>query len=203
MGLDRSLVGEEWAGGTLLVTRDRLRLFAKATGQTDPVFVDPHLKAPFDILHAAQPVISAAMKKEREEGRTVHRKVVSISSVAGLFGNAGQANCSAAKAGLVGLAKTLAKEWGRYHVNVNRVAFGFIQTWLTEATADGDSHTDVEGRQIKVGVNPQLPGALTRMIPLGRPGTPDEAAGSVVMFTYPEADYVSGQVIVAGGGLEG
>jgi NAD(P)-dependent dehydrogenase (short-subunit alcohol dehydrogenase family) len=99
--------------------------------------------------------------------------------------------------------RAIAKEWGRYNVNVNCVAFGFIQTRLTEATADGDAYIDVEGRQIKVGVNPQLLEMLNRAIPLGRAGTPDEAAGSVVMFTYPEADYVSGQVIVTGGGFEG
>lgn len=175
----------------------------KMTDEQWHAIIGLHLKAPFDILRAAQPVISAAVKKERADGLTVHRKVVNISSVAGLYGNAGQANYSAAKAGIVGLTKTLAKEWGRYHVNVNCVAFGFIQTRLTEAAADGEAYIDVEGRQIKVGVNPQLLETLNRAIPLGRAGTPDEAAGSVVMLTYPEADYVSGQVIVTGGGFEG
>jgi 3-oxoacyl-[acyl-carrier protein] reductase len=165
--------------------------------------VDLHLKAPFDILRAAQPIISAAVKKERAEGQVVHRKVVNISSVAGLFGNAGQANYSSAKAGVVGLTKTLAKEWGRYNVNVNCVAFGFILTRLTEASAEAGSTIEVEGREIKVGVNPQILEAFKAQIPLGRPGTPDEAAASVVMLTYPEADYVSGQVLITGGGYEG
>lgn len=175
----------------------------KMTDEQWHAIVDLHLKAPFDILRAAQPFISAAAKQERAEGKTVNRKVVNVSSVAGIFGNAGQANYSSAKAGVVGLTKTLAKEWGRYNVNVNCVAFGFILTRLTEAPADGSSSIEVEGRQIKVGINPELLQAITSTVPLGRPGTPEEAAGSVVMLTYPEADYISGQVIITGGGYEG
>jgi 3-oxoacyl-[acyl-carrier protein] reductase len=164
--------------------------------------LDVHLRAPFRILRAAQPVISKAAKAEAAEGREVHRKVVNISSVAGLYGNAGQVNYASAKAGIVGLTRTLAKEWGRYKVNVNAVAFGFIETRLTAASADGSATIDIEGREIRVGVNPALLEMANQMIPLGRPGTPDEAAGSVVMLTYPEADYVSGQILVTGGGFE-
>jgi 3-oxoacyl-[acyl-carrier protein] reductase len=164
--------------------------------------LDVHLRAPFRILRAAQPVISKAAKAEAADGREVHRKVVNISSVAGLYGNAGQVNYSSAKAGIIGLTRTLAKEWGRYKVNVNAVAFGFIETRLTAASADGGATIDIEGRQIRVGINPALLEMATQMIPLGRPGTPEEAAGSVVMLTYPEADYVSGQIIVTGGGFE-
>jgi 3-oxoacyl-[acyl-carrier protein] reductase len=164
--------------------------------------IDVHLRAPFRILRAAQPVISKVAKAEAEQGLEVYRKVVNISSVAGLYGNAGQVNYASAKAGIVGLTRTLAKEWGRYKVNVNAVAFGFIETRLTTASADGSATIDIEGRQIKVGVNPALLEMAKQMIPLGRPGTPDEAAGSVVMLTYPEADYVSGQIIVTGGGFE-
>jgi 3-oxoacyl-[acyl-carrier protein] reductase len=165
--------------------------------------LDVHLKAPFRILRAAQPVISKAAKAEKDAGQRVNRKVVNISSVAGLYGNAGQVNYGSAKAGIIGLTRTLAKEWGRYNVSVNAVAFGFIETRLTEVAADGDATIDIEGREIKVGVNPHLLAALKAMIPLGRPGTPDEAAGSVVMLTYPEADYVSAQILVTGGGFEG
>jgi 3-oxoacyl-[acyl-carrier protein] reductase len=174
----------------------------KMTDEQWDAILDVHLKAPFRILRAAQPVISKAAKAEAEQGLEIHRKVVNISSVAGLYGNAGQVNYAAAKSGIVGLTRTLAKEWGRYKVNVNAVAFGFIETRLTAASADGSATIDVEGRQIKVGVNPALLEMAKRTIPLGRPGTPDEAAGSVVMLTYPEADYVSGQVLVTGGGFE-
>ncbi|MBM7276366.1 SDR family oxidoreductase [Gordonia rubripertincta] len=165
--------------------------------------LDVHLKAPFRILRAAQPVISKAAKRERENGIRVNRKVVNISSIAGLYGNAGQINYSSAKSAIIGMTRTLAKEWGRYNVNVNAVAFGFIETRLTEVAADGDATIDIEGREIKVGINPHLLEAMKMTIPLGRPGTPEEAAGSVVMLTYPEADYVSGQIMVTGGGYEG
>ena len=174
----------------------------KMTDEQWDAIIDVHLRAPFRILRAAQPVISKAAKAEATQGLEIHRKVVNISSVAGLYGNAGQVNYASAKAGIVGLTRTLAKEWGRYKVNVNAVAFGFIETRLTAASADGSATIDIEGRQIKVGVNPALLEMAKQMIPLGRPGTPDEAAGSVVMLTYPEADYVSGQIIVTGGGFE-
>ena len=143
-----------------------------------------------------------AVKAAKAAGEPVPcRKVVNISSIAGLGGNAGQANYAAAKAGITGLTKTLAKEWGRYNVTVNTVAFGLIKTRLTEAPADGDGTIDVEGREIKVGVNPALLAAMEQMIPLGRAGTPAEAAGAVYLFCIPESDYVSGQTLVCGGGF--
>ena len=163
--------------------------------------VDCHLTAPFRILRAAQPVIRALSKAEQEAGREVFRKVVNISSVAGTGGNAGQANYAAAKAGVIGLTKTLAKEWGRMKVNVNCVAFGFIATRLTEASADGNKTVDIEGRTIRVGVSQQVLDMAQSGIPLGRPGTVDEAAGAVYLLCIPESDYVSGQVLTCGGGL--
>lgn len=174
----------------------------KMTDEQWDGMMDVHAKAPFQILRAAQPVISKAAKAEAAAGRTYHRKVVNISSVAGLYGNAGQTSYSSGKAAVLGLTRTMAKEWGRYSVNVNAVAFGFIETRLTKATTD-QAHIDIEGREIKVGVNPQVLETMKAMIPLGRAGTPDEAAGSVVMLTYPEADYISGQMIVTGGGFLG
>jgi 3-oxoacyl-[acyl-carrier protein] reductase len=163
--------------------------------------LDVHLSAPFRILRAVQPVFAAAAKAGKSNGHQTRRKVINISSVAGLGGNAGQVNYSAAKAGIVGMTKTLAKEWGRYGVTVNAVAFGLIQTRLTEASAGGDAHINVGGQAIKVGVNPQLLETMGQMIPLGRAGTPEEAAGSVYLFCIPESDYVSGQVLICGGGL--
>lgn len=164
--------------------------------------LDVHLKAPFRILRAAQPVIATAVKAAQAAGEPVPcRKVVNISSIAGLGGNAGQANYAAAKAGVTGLSKTLAKEWGRYNVTVNSVAFGLIMTRLTEGAAGSESTIDVAGNTIKVGVNPQLLSTMEAMIPLGRGGTPAEAAGAVYLFCIPESDYVSGQTLICGGGF--
>ena len=174
----------------------------KMTDEQWYAMIDVHLTAPFRILRAAQPVIRALGKAETEAGQRVVRKVVNISSVAGLFGNAGQANYSAAKAGITGMTQTLAKEWGRMNVTVNCVAFGFIQTRLTASTADAAT-ANIEGREIKVGVNPGLLAMMEQSIPLGRGGTPEEAAGAVYLLCTPESDYVSGQTLMCTGGLTG
>ncbi|QNK66306.1 SDR family NAD(P)-dependent oxidoreductase [Variovorax sp. PAMC26660] len=174
----------------------------KMTDEQWYAMIDVHLTAPFRILRAAQPVIRALSKAETEAGQRVVRKVVNISSVAGLFGNAGQANYSTAKAGIVGMTQTLAKEWGRMNVTVNCVAFGFIQTRLTASTAEA-STANIEGREIKVGINPGLLAMMEQSIPLGRGGTPEEAAGAVYLLCTPESDYVSGQTLMCTGGLTG
>ena len=163
--------------------------------------MDVHLTAPFRILRAAQPVIRALHKDELEKGALVSRKIVNISSLAGTGGNAGQINYSSAKAGIMGMTMTLAKEWGRMNVNVNCVAFGFIKTRLTEAPADGNATVNIAGRDIKVGVNPDLIAMVERQVPLGRTGTPEEAAGAVYLLCTPESDYISGQTLICGGGL--
>lgn len=173
----------------------------KMTDEQWYAMLDCHLTAPFRILRAAQPVIRGLVKQDDEQGVQNYRKVVNISSIAGLGGNAGQANYAAAKAGVTGLTKALSKEWGRLRVNVNTVAFGLIHTRLTEATADADAKISIEGRDIKVGVNPGLMKAMEVQIPLGRGGTPEEAAGAVYLFCTPESNYISGQTIVCGGGF--
>lgn len=174
----------------------------KMTDEQWDAILDVHLKAPFKILRAAQPVIAAAAKAEKAAGGPVRcRKVVNISSLAGTGGNACQANYSAAKAGVLGLTKTMAKEWGRYNVTVNAVAFGFIKTRLTAAATDGAT-IEIEGREVAVGMSPALVSALEQMIPLGRGGTPEEAAGAVYLLCLPESDYISGQTVICGGGFD-
>ncbi len=172
----------------------------KMTDEQWEAILAVHLTAPFRILRAASGFIREAAKREAEAGQTHHRKVVNISSTSGVFGNAGQANYAAAKAGINGLTRAMAKEWGRYRVNVNSVAFGLIMTRLTEASADGDATINVSGRDIKVGVNPQILKSAEATIPLGRGGTPAEAAGAVYLLCTPESDYISGQVLVVAGG---
>jgi 3-oxoacyl-[acyl-carrier protein] reductase len=157
-----------------------------------------HLTAPFKILRAASNYIREAAKKETEPA---FRKVVNVSSTSGVFGNAGQANYSSAKAGIIGLTKAMAKEWGRYRVNVNCVAFGLIETRLTQALGAEQAQIDVAGRQIDVGIQAGTLAAMRQMIPIGRGGTAEEAAGAVAMLCYPESNYVSGQCILVAGGL--
>ena len=174
----------------------------KMTDEQWYALIDVHLTAPFRILRAAQPVIRALGKAETEAGTRNVRKVVNISSMAGLFGNAGQANYATAKAGIVGMTQTLAKEWGRMNVTVNCVAYGLVKTRLTGNAAEGGT-AHIDGRDIKVGVNPDLMAMMERSIPLGRGGSPEEAAGAVYLLCIPESDYVSGQTLTCSGGLTG
>lgn len=161
--------------------------------------LDIHTVVPFRVLRAAAPHLREPAKREREEGREVLRKVVNVTSMAA-YGNAGQANYSSAKAGLIGLTKTLAKEWGQFKINVNAVAFGFVETRLTAAKGD-DTTIDVEGRTVQVGVPEQMRSMLSALVPLGRAGTPREAAGGIAFLCSPWSDYVTGQVLNVGGGV--
>lgn len=172
--------------------------------QTDEQFqkmLDVHVLAPFRILRAASEFIRVQSKKEAAEGKEVIRKVVNISSMAGTHGNAGQINYSSAKAALVGMTKTMSKEWGRYKVCVNCVAFGFIETRLTKAFDNPETKIQIEGKEIQAGVPGAVLDSLKHMVPLGRAGTPEEAAGGVYLMCIPESNYISGEVLIVGGGI--
>lgn len=195
---------EEFGGIDIVVNNAGYTWDATIQKMSDEQFqamLDVHLVAPFRILRAAAEPIRVLAKTEAQEGREVFRKVVNISSIAGLYGNAGQVSYVSAKAALIGMTRTLCKEWGRYKVNVNCVAFGLIQTRLTQPIAEKQATIDVAGRDIKVGIQPQLLTTMDQMIPLGRAGTPEEAAGAVYLFCSPESNYISGQVVVCGGGI--
>ena len=165
--------------------------------------IDIHLIAPFRIIRAAAPHLREPAKQERDEGREVFRKVVNVTSVSGTMGNAGQVNYSSGKAGVVGLTKTLAKEWGQFKINVNAVAFGFIETRLTAAKEDANK-MEIGGQEVQLGIPEQLRQMAPMLIPLGRPGQPEEAAGGVFFLCSPWSNYVHGQVInVTGGQFSG
>jgi 3-oxoacyl-[acyl-carrier protein] reductase len=174
----------------------------KMSDEQFQAMLDIHTVVPFRILRAAAPHLREPAKREREEGREVFRKVVNVSSVSGTMGNAGQANYAAGKAGVVGLTKTLAKEWGQFKVNVNAVAFGFVETRLTAAKEEGGK-IEREGREIQLGIPEQMRAMASMMIPLGRGATPREAAGPVFFLCSPWSDYVHGQVLNVTGGQFG
>jgi 3-oxoacyl-[acyl-carrier protein] reductase len=161
--------------------------------------LDIHTIVPFRVIRAAAPHLREPAKKEREEGREVFRKIVNVSSISGTMGNAGQANYSSGKAGVVGLTKTLAKEWGQFKINVNAVAFGYIETRLT-ASKDEANTMEIGGEKVQLGIPDQLRGMAAMLIPLGRPGTPEEAAGGVFFLCSPWSNYVHGQVLNVTGG---
>lgn len=162
--------------------------------------IDVHATAPFRILRAAQPYFRAAAKREAEAGSPRYRKVVNISSASGVYGAATQFAYATAKASLIGATRTLAKEWGRLRVNVNCVAFGYIDTRLTQRLEGAPATIDIKGERRKVGLDARTIETLVSSIPLGRMATPEEAAGAVYLFCIPESDYVSGQVLVCDGG---
>src|SRR5262245_48084998 len=171
----------------------------KMTDDQFQAMLDIHTVVPFRVCRAAAPFMREPAKQEREEGREVFRKIVNVSSISGTMGNAGQVNYSAGKAAVVGLTKTLAKEWGQFKINVNAVAFGFVETRLT-AAKDADNTMEIGGEKVQLGIPDQLRGMAAMLIPLGRPGTPEEAAGGVFFLCSPFSNYVSGQVLNVTGG---
>ncbi len=174
----------------------------KMSDEQFQAMIDIHTVVPFRIIRAAAPHLREPAKKEREEGKEVFRKIVNVSSTSGTFGNAGQANYSAGKAGVVGLTKTIAKEWGQFKVNVNAVAFGFIDTRLTQAKVD-DNQMEIGGEKVQLGIPEQMRQMASMLIPLGRPATPEEAAGGVFFLCTPWSNYVHGQTLHITGGLFG
>jgi 3-oxoacyl-[acyl-carrier protein] reductase len=159
-----------------------------------------HTVVPFRLCRAAAPYLRDAGKADKEAGREVFRKVVNVTSISGTQGNLGQANYSAAKAGLVGLTKTLAREWGPFKVNVNAVAFGFVETRLTAASDEGGEPFVKDGVEIPLGIPERMRQMAPMIIPLGRPATPEDAAGPIFFLCSPWSNFVHGQVLTASGG---
>ncbi len=173
----------------------------KTTDEQFQAMLEIHLVTPFRLLRAASNYIRETAKTEMAGGRRVMRKVVNITSISGTDGNPGQIGYSSGKAGVIGLTKTLAKEWGRYNVNVNAVGFGLIETRLVQPLDGEGASMEMHGHHIRLGVQPTLLESVKSACPLGRLGTPDEAAGAVLFFCSPLSDYVTGEVLICGGGL--
>lgn len=175
----------------------------KMTDEQFQAMLDIHTIVPFRVSRALAPHWREAAKIEAGEGREVFRKLINVSSVSGTMGNAGQANYSAAKAGVVGLTKTLAKEWGQFKINVNAVAFGFVETRLTASKEGGETVTGPGGEEIQLGIPDQMRAMASMIIPLGRPASPDEASGPVLFLASELSNYVHGQVLNVTGGQFG
>jgi 3-oxoacyl-[acyl-carrier protein] reductase len=175
----------------------------RMTDEQFQAMLDIHTVAPFRVARALAPHWREAAKAERGEDKEVFRKLINISSTSGTMGNAGQVNYSAAKAGVVGVTKTLAKEWGQFKINVNAVAFGFVETRLTAAKEAGGEMTSPSGEKIELGIPEQMRAMAAAIIPLGRPATPAEASGPVLFLASPLANYMHGQVLNVTGGMFG
>src|SRR5436190_1549274 len=171
----------------------------KMTDEQFQAMLDIHTIVPFRMARALAPHWRDAAKAEAADGSEVFRKIVNITSISGTMGNAGQANYSAAKAGVVGLTKTIAKEWGQFKINCNAVAFGFVETRLTQAKEAGEK-SEAVGHEGELGIPGQQRAMASMIIPLGRPAQPEEAAGPVLFLCSPLADFVHGQVLNVTGG---
>ena len=175
-------------------------IIQKTTDEQFQAMLDIHVVAPFRVLRAAAPYIRDAAKREAAEGRRVYRKVVNITSIAATDGGAGQAGYASGKAAVIGLTRAMAKEWGRYNVNVNAVGFGLIETRLVQPLTES-SKVEVKGREIRVGVQPAVIEKVLAASPLGRAGTPEEAAGAVLFFCSPLSNFVTGELLMCAGGM--
>jgi 3-oxoacyl-[acyl-carrier protein] reductase len=204
-GVPDQLVGkviDEWGKVDILVNNAGYTLDAPIHKMSDEWFqkmLDIHSIVPFRMFRAVAPHMREPAKKERDEGVEVFRKIVNVSSISGTMGNAGQANYSSGKSAVVGLTKTLAKEWGQFKINVNAVAFGFIETRLT-AVKDDQNVAEIGGEKVQLGIPEQMRAMGAMIIPLGRPGQPSEAAGGVFFLCSPWSNFVHGQVLNITGG---
>jgi 3-oxoacyl-[acyl-carrier protein] reductase len=193
---------DAWGRLDIIVNNAGYTLDAPIHKMSDDWFqrmLDIHVTVPFKVIRAAAPHLREPAKAEKERGEEVFRKIVNISSISGTMGNAGQANYSAGKSAVIGLTKTMAKEWGQFKVNVNAAAFGFIETRLTASKEDSNT-MEVDGETVQLGIPDQLRGMAAMLIPIGRAGTPEEAAGGVFFLCSPWSNYVHGQVLNVTGG---
>jgi 3-oxoacyl-[acyl-carrier protein] reductase len=194
---------QTWGGLHILVNNAGFTwdaAFHKMTDEQWDAMLAVHLTGPFRLIRAASPYFREAAKREKAAGEVLHRKIINVSSVAGTRGNAGQINYASAKAGIIGLSRALAKEWGPLNVQANAVTYGWIDTRLTKEKEKGET-LERNGRAIAIGIPAALRNVMGMIIPMGRAGTPEEAAGPVLFLASPLSDYVSGQCLEVTGGF--
>jgi 3-oxoacyl-[acyl-carrier protein] reductase len=196
---------DAWGKLDILVNNAGYTMDAPAHKITDDAWarmLDIHVTVPFKVCRAAAPHMREPAKVERDEGREVFRKIVNTSSTSGVFGNAGQANYAAGKSGVQGLTRTLAKEWGQFKINVNCVAYGYVETRLT-ASKESSNTMEIDGQTVQLGIPDQLRSMASMLIPIGRSAQPREAAGPVLFLCSPWSNYVHGQTLMITGGSFG
>ncbi|WP_435593783.1 SDR family NAD(P)-dependent oxidoreductase [Nocardia sp. bgisy118] len=200
--------GYAWDGRVHAMTDDQFQ-----------AMLDIHLVAPFRLARACAPVFRAAAATDAANGLLRHRKTVMVSSMAGLIGLDGAANYASAKAGVLGLMRTLAQEWGAMHVNVNAVAFGIIQTRFGLPQSEREViHTggrtiqvgmpDKQAKRLGITLDPDSPPTEAEVyaskpmpfVSLGRTGMISEAADAIFWLCSPLSNYVTGQVVPVNGG---
>ena len=170
----------------------------KHTDEQWQAMLDVHATGPFRLLREAGHHFRQQASTESPDRL---RKIVNVSSISGIYGAATQVAYSSAKAAVVGMTKTLAREWGRYHVTVNCVAFGYIDTRLIESFEDQPNRVRIKDRDHPVGLTAAQRESAKEMAALGRLGRPEDAANAVYLLCIPESDFITGEVLVASGGL--
>lgn len=194
---------EAWGGLHILVNNAGFYWDAPIHRMTDKqweTMISVNLTAPFRLIRAAAPYFRDVAQQEKAEGTVASRKIINTSSVVALQGNPLQVNYASAKAGLVGMTRSLAKEWGGFNIQVNAIAYGWIDTRLTTEKG-GEQSLEHEGYNIPIGMPAGMRDLMPMLIPSGRAGTPEEAAGPMLFFASGLSDYVSGQCLVVSGGM--
>jgi 3-oxoacyl-[acyl-carrier protein] reductase len=175
------------------ITRDAM--LQRMTDEQFTLVLDVIVRGSFNCIRAAAPYMRDAGKNDLKAGRRVHRKIVNVSSIAGIHGAVGNVNYATAKAAIVGMTKAVAREWAPFMINCNAVAPGIIDTRMTAARTDSK---DVATLGIPADVREQI----IKKIPIGRIGTPEDVANAILFFASPASDFITGEVLEIHGGLE-